>query len=114
VLEPDQQALYKAETRDLVQSSGVKRGGEPTLIPVAPAILFNFEEMPVVEIFKTLEKAYGIPLLYDEKTFSACVVTTSLTNETFEEKLKIICEAIGATYRINDKGVFIEGKPCTK
>jgi len=114
VLEPNQQVLYRAGKGDLAQFAAIKQGMGPLPVPVAPAILFNFEEMPVTEIFKILEKAYGIPLFYEEKTFSACVVTTSLTNETFEEKLKIICEAIGATYRINDNGVSIEGKPCTK
>lgn len=114
VLEPNQQVLYKAGKGDLAQFAAIKQGMEPSPIPVAPAIPFNFEETPVTEIFKTLEKAYGIPLFYEAKTFSACVVTTSLTNETFEEKLKIICEAISATYRINDNGVYIEGKPCTK
>lgn len=114
VLEPYQQALYKVATRDLIQSAPVRPKGASAIIPVAPAIPFNFEEAPVVEIFKTLEKAYGIPMHYDDKTFSACVVTTFLTNETFEEKLKIICAAIGAAYRIDDTGVVIEGKPCLR
>ncbi len=114
VLEPDQQALYQVETRSLVQSAGITRAERPVIPTVTAALLFNFEETPVVEIFKTLEKAYGIPLHYGEKTFSTCVVTTSLTNETFEDKLKIICEAIGATYRIDPAGVFIEGHPCNK
>ena len=114
VLESDQQALYQAGTRSLVQSARITPAERPVIPTVTAAILFNFEETPVVEIFKTLEKAYGIPLHYPEKTFSACVVTTSLTNETFEDKLKIICEAIGATYRIDPTGVFIEGRPCNK
>ncbi|MES1250383.1 MAG: DUF4974 domain-containing protein, partial [Chitinophaga rupis] len=108
------QALYKVATRDLIQSAPARQREASALIPVAPAIPFNFEEAPVVEIFKTLEKAYGIPLHYDEKTFSACVVTTYLTNEPFEEKLKIICAAIGAAYRIDETSVVIEGKPCLR
>lgn len=113
ILEPNQQALYKAQTRDLVQSVVDKKdlamdqnGG------LTPGISFNFEEAPVVEIFKKLETAYGVPIRYDQKTFSACVLTTSLADETFEEKVKIICAAIGATYQIGPDGVLVEGKPC--
>ena len=112
ILEPNQQALYKALTRDLVGSTADKKDLAIDMRPAEPVIPFNFEEMPVIEIFKKLENAYGIPLHYDEKTFSACVITTSLADETFEEKLKIICAAIGAAYRIDPKGVWIEGHSC--
>ena len=112
ILETNQRVLYKEQTHDLVQASPDKTTALPEPPAMPAAIALNFEEAPVVEIFQTLETAYGIPLHYDKKTFSSCMVTTSLADETFEEKLKIICEAIGATYRIVDNTVFIDGKPC--
>lgn len=111
ILETNQGGLYKVGTHDLVQTS-TDNIAMPRLEPIPAATPLNFEEAPLVEIFQTLEKAYGIPLHYDKKTFSSCIVTTSLADETFEEKLKIICEAIGATYTISDNGVQIDGKPC--
>ncbi len=111
ILETNQGGLYKMGTHDLVQTS-TDNIALPRPEPVPAATPLNFEEAPVVEIFQTLEKAYGIPLHYDKKTFSSCIVTTSLADETFEEKLKIICEAIGAAYTISDNGVVIDGKPC--
>ncbi|HXO75157.1 MAG TPA: FecR domain-containing protein, partial [Puia sp.] len=111
ILVSNQQVLYKEQTHDLVQNTS----GETT-VPYKPSVTkpipFNFEEAPVVEILQTLEDAYGIPLHYDKQTFASCMVTTSLADETFEEKLKIVCEAIGATYKIEGNGVFIDGKPC--
>jgi transmembrane sensor len=112
ILEPNQQALYKAQTRNLIETPAVQKDLAVDMRSAAPAIPFSFDETPVGEIFKKLENAYGIPLHYDEKTFSACAITTSLADETFEEKLKIICEAIGAAYRIDQQGVWIEGHPC--
>lgn len=111
ILETNQGGLYKVETQDLVQTS-TDNIAMPRLEPIPAATPLNFEEAPVVEIFQTLEKAYGIPMHYDKKTFSSCIVTTSLADETFEEKLKIICEAIGATYTLSENGVLIDGKPC--
>ncbi|MHA4809172.1 FecR family protein [Flavitalea flava] len=115
ILTPDQKAFYKARARKLLQMVPDKKELSTDQVPAAPAINFNFEDMPVVKIFETLENAYGIPLRYDEKMFAACQITTSLADESFEEKLKIICEAIGAEYRINKDSVIIEskgGKPC--
>jgi hypothetical protein len=33
-------------------------------------------------------------------------------DESLEDKIRIICEAIGATYELKEDGVFLEGKPC--
>jgi transmembrane sensor len=111
ILSSNQKAWYKAEVRDLV--AAVPSPRELTPDPVAPSFIsFRFEEAPVISIFKTLEEAYGIPFHYDQKTFSSCVITTSMSDETFEEKIKIVCEALGAAYRIGPDGVYIEGKPC--
>ena len=112
ILVSNQQVLYKEQTHDLVQANPATEKVTSYRSSTATSTPFNFEEAPVADIFRTLENAYAIVLHYDQKTFSACAVTTSLTDETFEEKLKIICEAIGATYTIKDNEVFIDGKPC--
>jgi len=114
ILEPNHLAQYNEQTHDLVQSflQKIPKDLSVIRIPSAPAIAFDFEEAPVTEIFATLESAYGIPLHYDRKNFSGCRITTSLGDETFEEKLKIICAAIGATYRITGDSVSLDGKPC--
>jgi ferric-dicitrate binding protein FerR (iron transport regulator) len=112
ILTTNQIAFYKVHSRDLVQLRAEKKDLAPDLIPAAPAVSFNFDETPVEEIFQTLENAYGIPFHYDKATFSHCVLTTSLTDESLEEKIRIICEAIGATYELREDGIFLEGKPC--
>jgi transmembrane sensor len=110
ILTSNQKAWYKAQVRDLIASVPDQRELAPEA--VTSSVNFHFEEAPVTGIFKTLEEAYGIPFHYDNKTFSSCVITTNLGEETFEEKIKIICEAIGAVYRIEPDGVFIEGSSC--
>lgn len=110
ILTSDQKVSYKVQAGSLIMS-------KPGLVdesagPSPRAVSFVFEETPVTRVFGLLEDAYGIPLHYDEKTFSACTITTDLTDEPFEQRIKIICEAIGAHYRIGQEGVFIDGKPC--
>jgi transmembrane sensor len=111
ILTKNEKIIYGG-SHDLVPIAANDRDVSAETAITAPPIDFNFEEMPVVKIFQTLENAYGIPFHYDENVFSRCVLTTTLSKETFEEKLKIICEATGASYRIDMNGVFIEGKPC--
>ncbi|HXB34386.1 MAG TPA: FecR family protein [Puia sp.] len=112
ILTTNQIAWYKQHSRDLVQLKAEKKDLAPDLIPTAPAINFNFDETPVTDIFQTLENAYGIPFHYDKATFSSCVLTTTLGAESLEDKIRIICEAIGATYELKEDGVYLEGKPC--
>jgi transmembrane sensor len=114
ILTPDHIAVYKEQSRDLVASAAEKKDLVPDLIPTAPPVSFNFDETPVVNIFQTLENAYGIPFHYDKKKFSHCVLTTTLADETLEEKIKIICAAIGATYELREDGIFLDGKPSCK
>ena len=112
ILTHDQKFVYTRQHIDWTPLTVSGQDLASEKIPSAEAISFNFEETPVISIFQTLENAYGIPMHYEEQTFSHCIITTSLTDETFEEKLKIICAAIGATWRIDEDGVTIDGKPC--
>jgi len=112
VLTQNQRALYDARTRHLMQS---RLGSLEALIDKTPANLafnFDFEEIPVEKIFQSLENAYGITIHFDKQSLAGCRITTSLGEESFEVKLKIICEAIGASYRITDNSVFIVGGSC--
>lgn len=73
---------------------------------------FNFVETPFPEAIRTLSKAYDIPIIYDEKTFSACPLTASLTDQSFYEKLTLICHAVEATFEVHEGKIVITGKGC--
>lgn len=126
VYRPDnlQQPLYVLKARDRVRYDVVHNSfkadavgrNEPSLLeqPDVPTSSFTFEDAPVLDILAAMERAYGIPIHADEKAFAHCTLTTSLQAETFEEKLRIICTAINATYKISNGQVTVtpEGKPC--
>lgn len=112
ILTPNEGIRYSAQTQSILKSEGDDDFLTSNSKPEAAGVSFNFEEMPVAKIFNTLEEAYGIKINYDEKIFSKCIINTSLNDETFDEKLKIICEAVNANYRIENNEVFVEGKAC--
>ncbi|NSL90670.1 DUF4974 domain-containing protein [Chitinophaga sp. Mgbs1] len=112
IVTPDHQLRFDPGTQHFTDAA--ISADETTIpeIPVMHAKDFIYEEEPVNNIFKALENAYGIKINVNEAVFSKCNITTNVSGETFENKLKIICAAINATYRITGEAVFIQGKPC--
>ena len=109
VLTPNQEVTFKQEINRFEKS-----------VQQTPIILTNelrfrnlkFEDMPVAQVFKSLNEAYGIDILFDEEMFRQCFITTSLTDESLFDKLTIICKTIGASYRQIDAKIIISGRGC--
>jgi transmembrane sensor len=111
ILTPNESVLYTAQNQSIVKSE-FDTSLSRALITSNYAINFNFEEIPVTKIFEVLEEAYGIKIIYDKEIFSKCIITTALNDATFDEKLKIICEATNATYNIENNEVTVSGQGC--
>lgn len=73
---------------------------------------FEFDDVPVAEIFEKIEKAYGVEIVYDEELLSACKMTASLDNVPLYEKIKMICKGLGATYEMIDAKIVIQSNGC--
>jgi ferric-dicitrate binding protein FerR (iron transport regulator) len=74
---------------------------------------YSFSNSSTADVFRAIEKIYGIEILFDESKLSKCLVTTYLNSgEDLFQRLNIICKAIGATYRIDDLSIIIEGNGC--
>jgi transmembrane sensor len=109
ILLPNQQVSYEREQ----QSFDKKLVDIPELIiPSMTNDKFTFENTPIKEVFKTLESAYGIEILYNEERMINCFLTAPLGSEPLFEKLKIICQTIGARYEIIDTKVVISSSGC--
>lgn len=111
ILTPNESVRYTAQNKSIVKSESDAELAKASIIS-KNYIRFNFEETQVTKIFEVLEEAYGIHIHCDENIFSKCIITTALNDATFDEKLKIICEAINASYSIENNEVTIEGKGC--
>lgn len=109
ILTPNQQIVYNVNERTM------QRGIVEVPIPI-PAEektrRTRFEEAPVAEIFRALERVYGVEILFDRNVFTSCVLTTSISDGGIYNRLDIICEAIGAGYEINEGQIVITGSGC--
>lgn len=111
VLLPHQQAVFDSEPNTLVKtevsdSSLLEQHAEITTD-------FSFDNKPVSEIIEKLSGVYAVDISYDKEKFSKCGGITVLLNEaTLEGKLAILSKVLGASYRINNDKIWLEGNGC--
>ena len=110
ILYPNQMAVYARApeklTRSLIEN--------PVLIKSSHKVSsdFNFEATPITTVFETLEKGYGVSIVYDTEVLKNCTITAPLENETLYEKLDLICKVIRASYEVVDAQVVITSRGC--
>ncbi len=108
ILLPRQACTYSSREKGLVTMASK----EKIEMEAEGAHEYVFEDAPIDTVFKTLEKMYDLPVLYDRRTFENCFITISLGNEGLEEKLEVITQTINASFLLSDEGINIGGKGC--
>lgn len=109
LLTPNQQGvLYRNEER--LEKVNLKK---PLLLSKESTSLhFNFVATPFSKVISTLEEAYGVNIIYNEKVMANCQLTASLIDQPLGERLKLICKAVEADYKIVNGQIIIDGKGC--
>lgn len=111
VLSPNQQAVYSREDARLTKSLFENPS---LLIPEEEQRSFEFVDAKMRDVFSALEKAYGVEIVYDEEIMSECYLNASLTDESLQTKLSLICKAVNASYEIMDTHIIVYGKGCAE
>ena len=108
VLTPNQQVVYDRDqmrlTKSLVEN--------PVVLIPKTKYDFEFRDTPVKEVFKEIEDAYGVDIVYDEDVLSNCYLNASLSDVPLYEKLRLICKGINASYEMMDSHIIIYGEGC--
>jgi transmembrane sensor len=109
ILLPNQKAVYVPEMQKLTKTTV-----QQPLIAESKEVKkkLSFDEEPVVNILHELEKTYQIAIWYDHSKLKNCHVTLPFGEEPFDQKLDILCRTIQASYRVTDKGIYIESDGC--
>lgn len=85
---------------------------QPEMLSDMPRYNFEFKDVSATKVFETIQKAYGISIVYDEELLKSCPVTASLSDEPLYGKLELICQAIEAEYQLIDGQIVISSKGC--
>ena len=109
LLLPNQQAVFSRQSEEFSKSIVPK----PKLIGTTRQMpSFEYDAVPVSQVIRDMEGAYGISILYNKEQLKNCELSASLKTETFEEKLRVICTTINADYQKLDGQVVIHGGEC--
>lgn len=109
IVTPNQQVIYNRNENLTVKMLI----DDPQRVIPEPPLKPSYKNAPVVEIFQTLEKNYGIDIQYDANALSGCTLThADLTEEGLYEQIEIICNALGAGYKRDEFSILIEADGC--
>jgi ferric-dicitrate binding protein FerR (iron transport regulator) len=109
VLTPNQELVFSRDGLKF-QKTLIEK---PVLInPAEVKNDFQYEDVPVAEVFEQLEKAFGIDIVYDKETIKNCKITADLDDESIYKKLELICRVMDARYDIIDGQITIQARPC--
>jgi ferric-dicitrate binding protein FerR (iron transport regulator) len=111
ILTPNQQLVYEKSSKEFQK---ILLENPVMMAPDSVKKIIPYDETAIGKVFKDLEKDYGIGIVYDNEVLKGCTFTAELTDETFYQKLDLICRAIGARYEVIDAQVFIMSKGCKK
>ena len=109
ILTPNQQVVYDKKVHEISKMLVDK---PRVIIPREEVRHMRFEEAPVTEIFKALEKAYGVDIEFDEILFSSCELTTVISDDDIYNRLDIICNALGTSYVREHDRIVISSSGC--
>lgn len=109
VLLPNQQAVYSRAQQNL--SRRLVEMPLPVLAQSEDKSL-RYDEVAASKILRDIETQYGITILFNDDVLDHCVLTTTLGNESLYEKLDLICQTIGASYKEVDAQLIVESKGC--
>jgi len=109
LLTPNQQVVFTNDHPVLARS--ITENPVAIARPIAKPD-FTFDNQPVGEAFKLLQETYGIPIVYDSAQLEKCYLRVALRDESFFDKLGIICSTIEASYQVTDGQVVITGQGC--
>ncbi len=81
---------------------------KPVIVESATRSSFEFDNTPLNEVFDVLQEAYAVEIIYDPELVKGRSMQVSLEDETFYEKLDVICKTMGMSYQIVDAHILIE------
>ncbi len=109
ILTPNQQIVFTPSkqrlTRSLVEQPAVLD------LPIQHQS-FTFKATPIDRVFATLEKSYGVQIVFDSDIMKNCLLTAELSDEPLFEKIDLICKTLGANYQQMDASIIISSQGC--
>ena len=111
IITPNQKVTYYSENRHFITSL------VETPLPVinedttasAQKTKFVFDDTPISEVLKSIEKTYEIEIVMENESLKDCPFTGDIRRQNLFNKLEFVCQALQATYEIKGTKILIKG-----
>jgi len=110
IITPNQKVTYYPESRYFITSL------VDTPVAVAVDSLrtsedsgFVFDDTPLSEVLKALEKAYQIEIILENENLGKCPFTGNIRKQALFKKLELVCQVFQASYEVKGTSILIKG-----
>lgn len=111
ILTPNQKVKYTTQTHSF--ETGLVVNPVPIVAQkVVEEELFIFQDEPISQVIKKLEKTYGIEIILENDNLTGCLFKGNITRQPLFNKLEILCTSINANYEVRGTRILISGKGC--
>ncbi|RZA01183.1 MAG: FecR family protein [Sphingobacteriaceae bacterium] len=108
---PNQQIIYNTSQKSMIKENLP----QPLMLSAdVSKDVFTFNDTPLNKVISSIERAYNVSIIYNEKEIGGCPLTASLAEEHLLEKLDLISKALDVKYYINDGHIMLAGAGCSK
>jgi len=104
---PNQKAVYQQNSAVL----SLQNIDEATLATSWTTGRMEFDQLPLKEVFETIERKYAVQLVTTQ-TYKNCKLTAHFRNISLTEVLKTLELTLGIHYTINNNIIYIKGGTC--
>lgn len=73
---------------------------------------FRFQATRLESVIRTLEKAYNVKIVLENKKLADCTITTSFTDMPLQYVIEVITASLSIQYRMDGTTIYLQGNEC--
>ena len=108
ILKPQQKALFEVATNHLTALETIVEAKKEIFEPIS----INFNDTPINEVVRQLERQFNIHIQLSDKAISKCLLTADFNNQSLPVILEILCTSLDVTYALSSDTLILKGAGC--
>jgi transmembrane sensor len=112
-LTPNKKLVFNSSSEKFEEGIvGSPKPMKPNMEGFEQNVSLKFVNVPLQVVIDRLQAVYGLKIHLEGENLKACTFTGDLNEENLFRKIKLICIAIGAQYKVDKSRIIINGKGC--
>jgi transmembrane sensor len=108
ILKPQQKALFEVATNHLTALATIAEARKEIFEPIS----INFNDTPISEVIRQLERQFNIQIQLSDKALSKCLLTADFNKQSLPVILEILCTSLDVSYTLSGDTLILKGAGC--